>query len=52
MGIDIEKMVEKGAQFYVNTNVTDAEVDFVKLKYCLLEETDQYVIVDLTRSCL
>jgi len=51
VGIEIEKMVEKGAQFYINTNVTDAEVDFVKQKYCLLEETDQCVIVDLTKSC-
>ncbi len=51
VGIDIEKMIEKGAQFYVNTNTTDLEVAFVKEKYCLIEETDNFVIVDLTRSC-
>ena len=51
VGIAIEEMIESGAQFYINTNVTDAEVDFVKQKYCLIEETDQFVIVDLTEGC-
>lgn len=50
VGIEIEKIVELGAQYYVNINY-GPETRWVMEKYCVLEKTPNWVIVDLKRRC-
>ena len=47
VGFTIEDKVEKGADYYVNTNVTDGETKYVMEKYTPVVVNDRYVIVDL-----
>lgn len=49
VGFEIEDKIKKGANYYVNTNVSDAETDYVSKKYHLLLKTDRYVIVELKK---
>ena len=50
IGIEIEKFRKLGAEYYVNVNF-DEEVKWLEEKYCLLEKTPKYIIIDLTREC-
>jgi hypothetical protein len=50
VGISIEDMVEKGATHYVNTALNDPEVEFIRLKYTVVEETDTYIIAELVEK--
>jgi len=50
VGIEVEKMINLGAEYYVNFNF-DAEVDWLSQTYCVIEKTPQWVIIDLTRKC-
>lgn len=50
VGIEIEKMINLGAQYYVNINF-GPETQWVLGNYCLLKKTDSWVIVDLTKKC-
>ena len=47
MGFEIDDKIKKGANYYVNTNISDPETDYVMKKYKVLEKTDKYVIVEL-----
>jgi 4-amino-4-deoxy-L-arabinose transferase-like glycosyltransferase len=47
VGIEIEKMISLGAQYYVNFNF-NPETDWLEQAYCVLEKTPQWVIIDLT----
>lgn len=47
VGISIEEMRGKGATHYVNVNMTDAEVDYVREAFTVIEETDDYIIAKL-----
>lgn len=48
VGFEIEDKVKKGANYYVNVNVSDPETDYVMKKYQVLEKTQSYVIVKLS----
>ncbi|MDP3998018.1 MAG: glycosyltransferase family 39 protein [bacterium] len=48
VGFEIEDKIKKGANYYVNINISDPETDYVMKKYKVLEKTDKYVIVELT----
>lgn len=50
VGIEIEKMIAKGANFYVNVNF-GPETQWVSKNYCLLKKTSDFVIVDLNKKC-
>lgn len=50
MGIVIEDLIEKGAEYYVNVNF-GPETQWVMGTWCLLEKTDDWLIVDLTKKC-
>lgn len=50
VGIEIEKMIKLGASYYVNTNF-GPETDWLEGKYCVVEKTADFVIIDLTRQC-
>lgn len=51
VGIEIEKMVGLGAEYYVNVNIDDPETRWLTEKYCLIQKTPQWVIVDLKKHC-
>lgn len=50
VGIEIEKMIDQGATHYVNVNF-DEEVDWLRQVYCPLEESQDYIIIDLSGRC-
>lgn len=50
VGFEIEEKAKKGATHYVNINIDDGETRYVIEKFNLIEETDTYVIVELTGS--
>lgn len=50
IGVQIEKFIEQGATYYVNINF-DPEVDWLTQVYCVLERTDNHVIINLTKEC-
>ncbi len=47
VGFEIEKKIEMGADYYVNTNVNDAETKYVMEKWKTVIKNDKYVIVKL-----
>lgn len=47
VGFEIEKKIVLGADYYVNTNVNDAETKYVQVKWKTIFANDEYVIVDL-----
>lgn len=49
IGFEIEDKIKKGANYYVNINISDPETDYVMKKYKVLEKTDRYVIVELQK---
>jgi len=51
IGIEIEKFIKQGAEYYVNVNIDDPEVKWLEEKYCLTQKTSQWVIIDLKRYC-
>ena len=50
MGIEIEKMINLGAEYYVNINF-GPETDWLMETYCVVEKTPGWVIIDLKRKC-
>jgi hypothetical protein len=48
IGGDIEEKIEKGATHYVTT-IRDKEAQELARKYLILEQTDEYLIIDLTK---
>ncbi|PJE69129.1 hypothetical protein COU96_01420 [Candidatus Shapirobacteria bacterium CG10_big_fil_rev_8_21_14_0_10_38_14] len=50
IGIVIEDLIEKGAEYYVNVNF-GPETQWVMGTWCLLQKTDDWIIVDLTKKC-
>ena len=48
VGFEIEEKAKKGATHYVNINIDDGETKYVMEKFTVIEETDTYVIVELT----
>jgi len=49
LGFDIEDKIKKGATHYVSV-VYDDEARNLEKKYLLLEKTDKYIIIDLTKT--
>lgn len=43
----IDRIIEKGADYYVSVNIGDADTQMVLKRFKTLERTDNYVIVDL-----
>jgi len=52
VGIEIEKFIKLGAQYYVNVNINDPEVRWLTEMYCVVEKTDNWIIIDLTKHCI
>jgi hypothetical protein len=52
VGIEIEKFIKLGAQYYVNVNINDPEVRWLTEKYCVVQKTDNWIIIDLTKHCI
>ena len=50
MGIEIEKLIKLGAQYYVNVNF-GPETQWVMSLGCVLEKTPNWVVIDLTKNC-
>jgi len=50
VGIEIDKMIKFGAQYYVNFNF-GPETDWLESKYCVMEKTANFVIIDLKSQC-
>jgi len=50
VGIEIEKMVALGAQYYVNFNF-GPETEWLSAQYCPLVQTEDYLIIDLAKKC-
>ena len=46
----IEKIIERGAKYYVSVNKYDQDTLYVKARYITVEETDEYIIVDLRQA--
>lgn len=46
VGIEIEKIIALGAEYYVNFNF-GPETDWLEQTYCVLEKTPKWVIIDL-----
>lgn len=49
VGIEIEKMVMKGAQYYINVNF-GPETDWLESVYQVVEKNDRWVLIDLTKK--
>lgn len=47
VGFEIEEKIKKGADYYVNINLPDAETKYVMNKWQIVKKTDKYVIVKL-----
>lgn len=45
----IEEMIKMGADYYVSINKNDADTNNFKQKYKILEETDNYIILELNK---
>lgn len=52
IGIEIEKFIDLGAQYYVNVNINDSEVKWLMEKYCVIQKTAQWIIIDLRKHCI
>ena len=50
VGIEIEKMIDLGAEYYVNFNF-GPETDWLMEAYCVIEKTPEWVIIDLKKKC-
>lgn len=46
----IERMVKRGASYFVAVNFADPDVAYVEKNFRILEKTDQYIIADLLRG--
>jgi hypothetical protein len=49
VGIEIEKMITKGAQYYINVNF-DPETDWLEATYQVIEKNDRWMLLDLTKK--
>lgn len=49
LAIKIEDLIDRGAQYYLNVNF-DEQTDYVLNHWCVVQKTDQWVIVDLTKT--
>ncbi len=43
----IDNLIGKGASFFVSVNLNDPDLDYLKEKFRILEQTDNYIIIDL-----
>jgi hypothetical protein len=44
-----QKLIQRGADYYVSVNLDDADTNFIRLNYKVIEETDKYLIADLNQ---
>ena len=44
-----EKLIERGADYYVSVNFADPDVEKLRNRYEVVEETSQYIIIDLSK---
>ncbi len=44
-----EKLIERGADYYVSVNFADPDVEKLRNRYEVVEETSQYIIIDLNK---
>lgn len=51
VGIEINKMIKLGAQYYININFGD-ETKWLMESYCVVAKTSQWIIIDLRKHCL
>jgi hypothetical protein len=49
LGFDIDQKISAGATHYVTTSKDD-EANELKAKYTIIKESDEYVIIDLTKK--
>lgn len=49
IGFEIPDKIELGAQYYVNNNLGDPETVELEQAYTVLEKTNSYIVIDLTR---
>lgn len=49
IGFEIPDKIELGAQYYVNNNLGDPETIELEKTYTVLERTNTYIVIDLTR---
>jgi 4-amino-4-deoxy-L-arabinose transferase-like glycosyltransferase len=52
IGIEIDKFITLGAEYYVNVNIEDPEVKLLAEKYCVIQRTPQWIIIDLRNHCV
>jgi len=52
IGIEIEKFIGFGAQYYINVSINDPEVKWLTEKYCVIQKTPQWIIIDLRKHCI
>jgi hypothetical protein len=45
-----QKLIQKGADFYVSVNLGDADTNFIRQNYKVIEQTDKYMIADLHQA--
>ena len=45
----IENIIKKGASYYVSVDLGSSDTKYVVSKYQMLEKTDQYIVIDLTK---
>ncbi|HKY73983.1 MAG TPA: hypothetical protein VJ246_01570 [Patescibacteria group bacterium] len=48
LGFDIDKKIQMGAQYYISTSLDDEARSLIR-KYTLIDQTKEYVIIDLQR---
>ncbi|MFH1840808.1 MAG: glycosyltransferase family 39 protein [Candidatus Shapirobacteria bacterium] len=49
VGIEIEKMIDKGAQYYINFNF-GPETDWLENTYRVVEKNNRWILIDLTEK--
>lgn len=50
VGVEIQKMIDHGAEYYVNINF-GPETDWLEKEYCVMEKTSSWIIIKLDKSC-
>ena len=46
----IENIIRRGASYYVSVNLHDKDTEYVRENYEVIEETDSYIIIDLSKE--
>ena len=52
IGVEIEKFIKNGAEYYINIDIDDPEVEWLTEKYCVIQKTNEWVIIDLKKHCI